>query len=205
MSSYLPASANYKPVSWDQFGWIRDYDAMSGLSGSDFTVYFQNFPEETSMSASAEYNDESIALRSLPFKSYSGSSGRSLPLSLQFVASMSQADKGKFPHASERGYEYIAEVSQKLLAFVYPDYDETIRPHRIWVKAGALINFIGVMSSCSVTPVSVMSMPGNYETNIVGLPISVTVDIEIEEIAPNNKPPSASEIADWKKAVQYTP
>lgn len=152
--------------NWESYGFIRDID------GGDFSVAFQYFQEEYSESVSAEYSDYDILLRSAPIKAFVRSSGRTMTVNLVFTVSDGQ---NQFV-----GYNNTLGKVRKLQALAYPDYNGTIRPHRVWLKIGSFIDWTAVITNVDVN----YKAPFNSVDGEL-LPQIIEASVQLQEVYTN--------------------
>lgn len=108
--------------------------------GSELDVIpFQFMPRAISDNKAAMYNDIHIIGRSSPFKSYSGSSARSINFMLEFYAAPEQGSSDPTP-------QKIKQLIDRLQALVYPIYiaNRVNPPPLCLVHIGDQINMLGV-------------------------------------------------------------
>ena len=133
-----------------------DYDEGEGVN----PLYFERMPESIEDSVSAEYDDVSILGRSSPHKAYSGTSGRSISLELQFIASMYAGDGG-----GKDAYRLLERKLRFLRSLAYPSYTQVVRPPtRCLVRVGEWLAFECVCSSVSITRNKPWGIDGMYGT-----------------------------------------
>ena len=142
---------------------VEPSDDSGDIRESINPIYFERMPESIEDSVSAEYDDVSILGRSSPHKAYSGTSGRSISLDLQFIASVHVGDV----RPGQNAYVLLENKLRFLRSLAYPSYTSSVvrPPTRCLVSIGEWLKFECICSSVSITrnrPWDIEGMYGTY-------------------------------------------